>query len=62
MEKMEKDQTPYVPVRRKPTTRDLIRYVKTQIMELNSRIRRIILEFYVNENKVLDYVVNPAFS
>ena len=56
MEKMEKDQTPYVPVRRKPTTRDLIRYVKTQIMELNSRIRRIILEFYVNENKVLDYV------
>jgi len=40
MEKMEKDQSPYVPVGRKPTTRGLIRYVDFQIMDLNSRTRR----------------------
>ena len=54
MEKMEKDQSPYVPVRWKPSTRDLIMYVKTQIMDLISRIRRDIPESYVNENEVLE--------
>ena len=56
MEKMEKDQNPYLPVGRKPTTCDLIRYVDFQIMDLNSRTRRNILESYVNENKVPDYI------
>jgi len=56
MEKMEKDQSPYLPVGRKPTTRDLIRYVDFQIMELISRTRRKIPESYVNENNVLDYI------
>ena len=57
MEKMEKDQSPYLPVGRKHTTRDLIRYVDFQIMELISRTRRKIPESYVNENKVLDYSI-----
>ena len=50
MEKMEMIKIPYVHVRRKPTTRDLITYVQTQNDLVLSLLRRTIPESYVTEN------------